>query len=38
MSVLSDDLALRIGLAARKLPDIDAGTLIRILTEAVSLP
>ncbi|MBB4304388.1 nitrogen fixation protein NifX [Rhodobium orientis] len=35
---LSRELALRIGLAARSLPGIDAGTLIGIVVDAVGLP
>ncbi len=35
---LSDDLALRIGLAARALPDTDPGRLLRVLADAVGLP
>jgi nitrogen fixation protein NifX len=35
---LSDDIALRIGLAARALPDTDAARLIRVLADAVGLP
>ncbi|MGD8206654.1 MAG: dinitrogenase iron-molybdenum cofactor biosynthesis protein [Thiohalocapsa sp.] len=37
-ATLSDDLALRIGLAARALPDTEPAGLIRILAEAVGLP
>jgi nitrogen fixation protein NifX len=35
---LSDEIALRIGLAARTLPDPDPGRLIRVLADAVGLP
>jgi nitrogen fixation protein NifX len=35
---LSDDIALRIGLAARALPDTDAARLLRVLADAVGLP
>jgi len=35
---LSDDIALRIGLAARALPDTDAARLLRVLDAAVGLP
>ena len=35
---LSDDIALRIGLAARALPDADAARLLRVLDAAVGLP
>lgn len=38
MSVLSNDLALRIGLAAREIPDTDAGRLIHVLTDALNQP
>jgi nitrogen fixation protein NifX len=37
-TILSDDLALRIGLAARALPDTDPARLIRVLADAVGLP
>ncbi|MBK1640799.1 dinitrogenase iron-molybdenum cofactor biosynthesis protein [Chromatium okenii] len=37
-SVLSDDIALRIALAARTLPDTDPARLIRVLKDAVGLP
>jgi hypothetical protein len=37
-TTLSDDLALRIGLAARALPDTDPARLIRVLADAVGLP
>lgn len=36
--VLSDDIALRIGLAARALPDTDPARLLRVLDDAVGLP
>ncbi|NEX20018.1 dinitrogenase iron-molybdenum cofactor biosynthesis protein [Thiorhodococcus mannitoliphagus] len=35
---LSEDIALRIGLAARTLPDTDAARLLRVLADAVGLP
>ena len=35
---LSDDIALRIGLAARTLPDTDPARLLRVLADAVGLP
>ncbi len=35
---LPDDIALRIGLAARTLPDTDPARLIRVLADAVGLP
>lgn len=35
---LSEDIALRIGLAARTLPDTDPARLIRVLADAVGLP
>ncbi|QVL51105.1 MAG: dinitrogenase iron-molybdenum cofactor biosynthesis protein [Thiocapsa sp.] len=35
---LTDDIALRIGLAARTLPDPDPARLIRVLADAVGLP
>lgn len=35
---LSDDIALRIGLAARALPDTDAARLLKVLADAVGLP
>ncbi|MFD2110307.1 dinitrogenase iron-molybdenum cofactor biosynthesis protein [Thiorhodococcus fuscus] len=35
---LSEDVALRIGLAARTLPDTDPARLIRVLADAVGLP
>jgi nitrogen fixation protein NifX len=35
---LSDDIALRIGLAARALPDTDPARLLRVLADAVGLP
>lgn len=37
-NALSDDIALRIGLAARALPDTDAARLLRVLADAVGLP
>ncbi len=37
-SPLSEDLALRIGLAARALPDTDPGRLLRVLADTVGLP
>jgi len=35
---ISEDVALRIGLAARELPDTDAARLLRVLDDAVGLP
>ena len=35
---ISDEIALRIGLAARELPDTDAARLMRVLLDAVGLP
>jgi len=35
---LSNEIALRIGLAARELPDTDAARLLRVLDDAVGLP
>jgi nitrogen fixation protein NifX len=35
---ISDEIALRIGLAARELPDINAAGLLRVLDDAVGLP
>ncbi|WP_058554364.1 dinitrogenase iron-molybdenum cofactor biosynthesis protein [Thiohalocapsa sp. ML1] len=35
---ISDDMALRIGLAARALPDTDPARLLRVLVDAVGLP
>ena len=35
---ISNDIALRIGLAARELPDTDAGRLLRVLDDAIGLP
>lgn len=35
---ISNDIALRIGLAARELPDTDAASLLRVLQEVVGLP
>jgi nitrogen fixation protein NifX len=35
---LSEDIALRIGLAARALPETDAARLLRVLADAVGLP
>ncbi len=37
-SALSDDIALRIGLAARALPDTDPARLLSVLADAVGLP
>jgi len=37
-TALSDDIALRIGLAARALPDTDPARLLRVLADAVGLP
>jgi nitrogen fixation protein NifX len=37
-TALSDDIALRIGLAARTLPDTDPARLIKVLADAVGLP
>ena len=37
-TTLSRELALRIGLAAKQLPDLDHGSLIAILNDAVGLP
>jgi nitrogen fixation protein NifX len=37
-TLLSDDIALRIGLAARALPDTDPARLLRVLDAAVGLP
>jgi nitrogen fixation protein NifX len=37
-SPLSEEIALRIGLAARALPDTDPGRLLRVLADAVGLP
>ena len=37
-STLSDEIALRIGLAARALPDTDITRLLRVLADAVGLP
>jgi nitrogen fixation protein NifX len=37
-SPLSEDIALRIGLAARALPDTDPGRLLRVLADTVGLP
>ena len=37
-ATLSDDIALRIGLAARELPDTDARRLLRVLADVVGLP
>lgn len=37
-SPLSNEIALRIGLAARELPDTDAARLLRVLNDAVGLP
>jgi len=36
--MLSEKLALRIGLAARALPDTDAKRLFKVLTDCVHLP
>ena len=35
---ITDEIALRIGLAARELPDTDAARLLRVLADAVGLP
>jgi nitrogen fixation protein NifX len=35
---ISDEIALRIGLAARELPDNDAARLLRVLADAIGLP
>ena len=35
---ISKEIALRIGLAARVLPDIDAAQLLKVLDELVGLP
>ncbi|PVV10211.1 MAG: dinitrogenase iron-molybdenum cofactor biosynthesis protein [gamma proteobacterium symbiont of Ctena orbiculata] len=37
-SPITDEIALRIGLAARELPDTDAVRLLRVLADAVGLP
>jgi nitrogen fixation protein NifX len=37
-SPISDEIAVRIGLAARELPDTDAGRLLRVLDDAIGLP
>lgn len=37
-ATLSNDMALRIGLAARELPDTDAARLMRVLTDAIEFP
>jgi nitrogen fixation protein NifX len=37
-ATLSDDIALRIGLAARALPDTDPARLLKVLADAVGLP
>lgn len=37
-SPISEDIALRIGLAARELPDTDAARLMRVLSDAISFP
>jgi nitrogen fixation protein NifX len=37
-STLSEEIALRIGLAARALPDTDVARLLRVLADAVGLP
>ena len=37
-TALSNEIALRIGLAARELPDTDAARLIRVLDDAIGLP
>jgi nitrogen fixation protein NifX len=37
-AALSDDIALRIGLAARALPDTDPARLLKVLADAVGLP
>lgn len=38
MSAISKDIALRIGLAARELPDTDAARLLGVIADAVGLP
>ncbi|MGD8931215.1 MAG: dinitrogenase iron-molybdenum cofactor N-terminal domain-containing protein, partial [Chromatiales bacterium] len=35
---ISNEIALRIGLAARELPDTDAARLLRVLTDLIGLP
>ncbi|MET0121875.1 MAG: dinitrogenase iron-molybdenum cofactor N-terminal domain-containing protein, partial [Candidatus Thiodiazotropha sp. 6PLUC9] len=37
-SPISEEIALRIGLAARELPDTDPARLLRVLADAVGLP
>jgi nitrogen fixation protein NifX len=37
-SAITNEIALRIGLAARELPDTDPGRLLRVLADAISLP
>ncbi|PVV07300.1 MAG: dinitrogenase iron-molybdenum cofactor biosynthesis protein, partial [gamma proteobacterium symbiont of Ctena orbiculata] len=37
-SPISKEIALRIGLAARELPDTDPGRLLRVLNDAIGLP
>lgn len=38
MPPISDDIALRIGLAARELPDTDAARLLRVLADVIVFP
>jgi len=37
-ATISNDVALRIGLAARELPDTDAASLLRVLADAIEFP
>lgn len=37
-SPITEEIALRIGLAARELPDTDAGRLLRVLADVIGLP